>query len=62
MAAYARESKRWPGPVVDIGLMMTDVGDRGQFYGEGQKTFVIGVVWSIIRAWFVSLGSKKKAA
>ncbi|KAG9250014.1 ThiJ/PfpI family protein [Emericellopsis atlantica] len=34
MAAFARESGRWPQPVVDLGLEITDVGDRKQFYNE----------------------------
>ncbi|KND90230.1 Isonitrile hydratase [Tolypocladium ophioglossoides CBS 100239] len=35
MAAYARaSSKHWPPSIVEIGLRLTDVGDRGQFYEE----------------------------
>ncbi|UNI21028.1 hypothetical protein JDV02_007059 [Purpureocillium takamizusanense] len=36
MAAYARASQRWPQPVVEIGLQLTEVEDRGQFYGKGK--------------------------
>lgn len=53
MAAYARESGRWPGPLVELGLIMTDTGDRGQVYGEGQGVLVLRVVWNMIRGWFV---------
>lgn len=60
MAAYAKQSGRWPVPVAEMGAMLTDVGDRGQFYDQGQKTFMLGIAWSIIKAWFVSFGSGKK--
>ncbi|KHN95329.1 ThiJ/PfpI family protein [Metarhizium album ARSEF 1941] len=32
VAAYARDSGRWARPVVEAGLGITEVGDRGQFY------------------------------
>ncbi|KAF4996464.1 hypothetical protein FDECE_12437 [Fusarium decemcellulare] len=61
MAAYARASpKHWPGPVAEMGAMLTDVGDRSQIYGEGKSRFVLGVAWQIIKAWFLSLGSSSK--
>ena len=37
MAAYARESGRWPQPAVQIGLAVTEVGDRGQFYPDSSQ-------------------------
>ncbi|OAA49384.1 ThiJ/PfpI family protein [Metarhizium rileyi] len=43
VAAYARASQRWAQPVVEAGLMLTEVGDRGQFYegdGEGKGTVI----------------------
>ncbi|KAL3962032.1 hypothetical protein ACCO45_003555 [Purpureocillium lilacinum] len=36
MAAYARASQRWPQPVVEIGLQLTEVEERGQFYEQGK--------------------------
>ncbi|KAM5356036.1 hypothetical protein ACJ41O_002682 [Fusarium nematophilum] len=61
MAAFARAStNRWPGPVAEMGAMLTDVGDRSQVYGEGQSRFVLGVAWQIIKGWFLSLGSSPK--
>ncbi|KAL2685249.1 hypothetical protein Neosp_006346 [[Neocosmospora] mangrovei] len=63
MAAYARASpKHWPGPVAEMGAMLTDVGDRSQIYGEGQSRFVLGVAWQIVKAWFMSLGKGKAKA
>jgi putative intracellular protease/amidase len=59
MAAYAKSCGRWPVPVAEMGAMLTDVGDRGQFYEQGQKRFVLGIVWSIIKAWFVRPGGGK---
>lgn len=62
MAAYAKRSKRWPQPVVEIGLMLTDVEDRGQFYKNGTSAFMLGGAWSIVKAWFVSAWSPKPKA
>ncbi len=58
MAAYARAGKHFPGPVAEIGCKLTDVGDRSQVYDQGQTLFVLGMVWQIVKAWFV--GSKTK--
>ncbi|PHH84576.1 hypothetical protein CDD83_1706 [Cordyceps sp. RAO-2017] len=39
VAAYARASPHhWPPPVVELGLRLTEVGDRGRFYGQAQGT------------------------
>jgi hypothetical protein len=54
MAAYAKLSGRWAQPVADIGLKLTDVEDRGQFYKEGKAGFMMGFGWAIAKAWFVS--------
>ncbi|KAM0437719.1 hypothetical protein ACHAPT_002084 [Fusarium lateritium] len=63
MAAYARASpKHWPGPVAEMGAMLTDVGDRSQIYGEGQSRFVVGIAWQIVKAWFMNLGKAKAKA
>ncbi|KAI8207012.1 hypothetical protein K4K53_000724 [Colletotrichum sp. SAR 10_77] len=60
VAAYARRnSKHFPGPVAEIACSMADVGDRGQFYGEGQTVYFLGVVWQVVKAWFVRPGKAK---
>ncbi len=35
--------------------MMTEVGDRGQFYGEGQSQFYLKFVWQLVKGWILSL-------
>lgn len=60
MAAYARGSPHWANKgVVEFGLKMTDVGERGKFYGEGATMFTLGVAWQIVKAWFVGGGKTK---
>lgn len=59
MAAYAKTSGRWPVPVAEMGAVLADVGDRGQFYSQGKGMFTLGVVWTIVKAWFVSSGSRR---
>ena len=61
MAAYARSGKHWAKPLADFGTLLTDVGDRGQIYREGPTMFMLGMVWQIIKAWFVG-GPKSKAS
>lgn len=34
LAAYARSGKHWPLDIVEAGLALTEVGDRGQFYDK----------------------------
>jgi hypothetical protein len=53
MAAYARSGKHFPGPVAEIGCMLADVGDRAQLYDQGQSSFVLSMVWQLVKAWFV---------
>ncbi|KPM45534.1 hypothetical protein AK830_g1023 [Neonectria ditissima] len=38
MAAYAKACGRWAQPVAEMGSMLTDVGDRGQIYGESPNS------------------------
>ncbi|KAJ4290713.1 hypothetical protein N0V88_006461 [Collariella sp. IMI 366227] len=59
VSAYARHSGRFPGPVVELGLVMTDTGDRPQAYGTGQTAMTLGVVWQVMRAVVMGLGKKK---
>lgn len=61
VAAYARASQRWPQPVVELGLMLTEVGDRGQFYEQSNVRFTMGFAWQLLRAWFVSVTGTKPA-
>ena len=42
VAAYARASKHWQKEVVEVGLMFTEVGDRGQFYEVSKEKFLSG--------------------
>jgi len=39
VAAYARQSRHFPKPLVEIVLNVTDVGDRSQEYDKGQSVF-----------------------
>lgn len=59
MAAYAKTSGRWPVPVAEMGVALADVGDRGQFYSQGKGVFTLGIVWTIIKAWFVSSSPRR---
>lgn len=54
MAAYARSGKHWAKPLAETGLMLTDVGDREQFYREGPTMFILGVAWQMVKGWFVT--------
>lgn len=58
MAAYAKGCGRWAQSIAELGAKLTDVGDRGQIYGEGQSRFVLGFVWTVVKAWFA--GSPKE--
>lgn len=57
MAAYAKACGRWAQPIAELGPALTDVGDRGQFYGESPNRFVLGMIWTILKGWFASVGS-----
>lgn len=59
MAAYARSGKHWAKPLAETGLMLTDVGDRGQIYREGPTMFILGAAWQIVKAWFVTAPKSK---
>ncbi|KAK7423271.1 hypothetical protein QQX98_001061 [Neonectria punicea] len=59
MAAYARACRRWAQPIAEMGSMLTDVGDRGQIYGESPNRYVLTVMWTIIKAWFSSAPKEK---
>ncbi len=61
VAAYARTSGRFPGPVAELGLLMTETGDRPQLYETGKAAMTLGVVWQILKAVFMGFGKKKTA-
>ncbi|KAH7171157.1 class I glutamine amidotransferase-like protein [Dactylonectria macrodidyma] len=61
MAAYAKACGRWAQPIAELGPVLTDVGDRGQFYGESPSRFAFGMVWTILKGWFASVGSSDYA-
>ncbi|KJZ77859.1 hypothetical protein HIM_02496 [Hirsutella minnesotensis 3608] len=61
MAAYARASKHWDQSIVEIGLLTTDVGDRGQIYGHGQGIYTLMFVYRLLSAWVTSLWPGAKA-
>lgn len=61
VAAYARLSGRFPGPVAEMGLVMTDTGDRPQLYGTGKVGFTMGIVWQVLKAMFMGIGKSKTA-
>ncbi|KAK3942137.1 class I glutamine amidotransferase-like protein [Diplogelasinospora grovesii] len=61
VAAYCRQDSRFPGPVCEIGLRLTDVGDRPQKYEVGQTAFTLGVVWQVVKAVFMGIGKSKTA-
>ncbi|KAK7923898.1 ThiJ/PfpI family protein [Apiospora marii] len=59
VAAYARQSKHFPRPVVEVALAMTDTGDRAQRYSQGQASFVLGMVRNILGAVFLGFWRRK---
>lgn len=61
VAAYARTSGRFPGPVAELGLVMTETGDRPQKYETGKMAMTLGVVWQILKAALMGFGKKKTA-
>ncbi|KAK4240846.1 hypothetical protein C8A03DRAFT_12843 [Achaetomium macrosporum] len=61
VAAYARQSGRFPGPVAELGLLMIDAGDRPQRYTTGKVVVTLGMVWQVLKAVFMVFGKKKTA-
>jgi hypothetical protein len=55
VAAYARASKHWAKPIVETGLMLTEVGDKGQFYETSETGFYMRFAWQLVKGWFVYL-------
>ncbi|KAL2132018.1 hypothetical protein VTI74DRAFT_4302 [Chaetomium olivicolor] len=61
VSAYARLSSHFPGPVVELGLLMTETGDRPQTYEIGKTAATLGIVWQLLKAVFMGFGKKKTA-
>lgn len=63
VAAYARQkSQYFAGPLVELALILTDVGDRPQEYTTGKTVFTIGVIWQILKAAVMGFGRKTKTS
>lgn len=62
VAAYARGSTRWPQSIAETGLMITEVGDKGQFYEGNQSGFYLRFAWQIVKSWFVNLTRGQETA
>lgn len=59
VSAYARLSGRFPGPVAEFALVMTETGDRPQRYETGRAAMTLGVVWQIVKALLMGIGKRK---
>ncbi|KAJ9157621.1 ThiJ/PfpI family protein [Pleurostoma richardsiae] len=59
VAAYARESRHFPSPIAEMGTAICDVGDRPQKYSKGQAAFTLGLIWVILKAWFMGTPKAK---
>ncbi|KAK8125279.1 ThiJ/PfpI family protein [Apiospora kogelbergensis] len=59
VAAYVRQSKHFPRPLVEVALAMTDTGDRAQKYNQGQASFVFGMIRNIVGAVFLGFWRRK---
>ncbi|ORY65871.1 ThiJ/PfpI family protein [Pseudomassariella vexata] len=55
VSAYARQSKYFPKPLVELVLEMFDVEDRPQQYGKGQSAFLFTTGFNLFRAWLTIL-------
>jgi len=59
VAAYCRQSRHFPRPLVEIACEMVDVGDRQQYYEKSQAGFVFTMVLNTFRAWVSGFGRGK---
>lgn len=59
VAAYCRQSRHFPRPLVEITCEMVDVGDRSQYYEKSQAGFVLTMVLNTFRAWLTGFGRGK---
>ena len=47
--------------MAEFALFMTDTGDRPQRYETTKAAMTLGVVWQIVKAWFMGVGKAKVA-
>ncbi|KAL8414718.1 hypothetical protein RB594_005796 [Gaeumannomyces avenae] len=59
VSAYIRQSPLFPGPVVEMALIMADTGDRPQKYGQSKPVFVMSVLWTLFRGLVMSIRRPK---
>ncbi|KAK4191756.1 class I glutamine amidotransferase-like protein [Podospora australis] len=60
VAAYMRAcNDKFPGPVAEFALVLTETGDRSQRYEKGTVRFTLGVVWQILKALFLGMRTGK---
>lgn len=57
---YSRTGKHWHPRLVDIGLKLTEVADRGQFYDQSAVSFMSSLFWDIARYLFVNLWDRPR--
>lgn len=62
VAAYCRESGRFPGPVAEFACEMAEVGDRPQLYAKSHGVYTLGIIWQLFKAWFIGIGKAKPKA
>lgn len=55
LIGYARAGKYWHPALVDIGLKLTEVVDRGQFYDQNAASYMSALFWHVVRFGFVRL-------
>ncbi|KAK3335378.1 ThiJ/PfpI family protein [Cercophora scortea] len=61
VGAYARQSRHFPSPIVELGLKLTEVDTRPQKYETGKTVYTLGLAWQLIRAIFMGTGKPKTA-
>lgn len=52
LVGYARSGKYFHPSLVEIGIGITEAGDRGQYYDVSTVKYFTGFGWHIVRAWF----------
>ncbi|KAK1835631.1 class I glutamine amidotransferase-like protein [Podospora conica] len=60
VSAYVRHSPKFPAPLAEFGLSVTETGDRSQKYEVGQARFTATALWNIIRAALMGLTRRKQ--
>lgn len=60
VSAYVRQSPRFPAPMAEFGLAVTETGDRAQKYEVGKAMATASALWQIIRAAVMGLTRRKQ--